>query len=41
VELFHQRVGFPILSPMGIFWAEFTEFKKLKGSDLLENFFAQ
>jgi hypothetical protein len=37
VELFHQQVSFSILSATGNFWADFTEFKKLKGSYLLEN----
>jgi hypothetical protein len=37
VELFHQRVVFPILSAIGNFWTDFAEFKKLKGSYLLEN----
>jgi len=40
VELFRQCVGFPIWRLIGIFWTEFKNFKKLQGSDLLENFFA-
>jgi hypothetical protein len=40
VELFHQRAGFPLLSATGNFWTDFSEFKKLNESNLLEKSFA-